>query len=330
MQKRRVALISFLMVLVLTGSLWAAGVQEQKVEEVWPTRPVTLIVPYAAGGGTDVVARLIAEDLQREYGVPFNVVNRDGGGGVVGHNAIATADPDGYTIGLATFSLTTYKWFGSSDVTYEKFTPVALFNIDSTAILVNAQSPYKTLEELIDGIKKNPNTIKMATPIGAGHHLAFSNLLDKLGIDPNSVVTVPVTGGAVILQELAANGVDIGPSTLPESVGMIEAGKVRPLAIIAKERSSAFPDVPTVKEAVGVDLVGGTWRGLVGPKNMDSAVVEKLAVSIKRIYNSSSFQDVMNKRGYGLTYLNSQDFYSFMKEMHEANGVILKKIGLIK
>ncbi|MDY0287194.1 MAG: tripartite tricarboxylate transporter substrate binding protein [Sphaerochaeta sp.] len=330
MQKKRMVFISVLLVFALGSSLWAAGATEQKQQEAWPSRPVTLIVPYAAGGGTDVVARLIADDLQREYGMPFNVVNRDGGGGVVGHNAISTAEPDGYTIGLATFSLTTYKWFGSSNVTYENFTPIALFNIDSTAILVNEKSPYQNLGQLIDAIRANPNTLKMATPMGAGHHLAFSNLLDKLDIDPNTVTTVPVTGGAVIIQELAANGVDIGPSTLPESVGMIQAGKVRPLATLSKERSSAFPDVPTVKEAVGIELIGGTWRGLVAPKNMDKEIVDKLSASIKRIYDSSSFQDVMNKRGYGLTYLNSQDFYSFMKDMHEANGIILKKIGLIK
>ena len=286
MRKRKNWFFVGMFVLLLAFPVWGAGSQEQQVKDAWPSRPVTLIVPFAAGGGTDVVARLIADDLQREYGKPFNVLNRDGGGGVVGHNAIATASPDGYTIGLATFALTTYKWFGSSDITYEQFTPIALFNIDATAILVNEQSPYKNLQQLIDAIKKNPGSLKMATPVGAGHHLAFSSLLDKLQINPNNVNTVPVTGGAVILPELAANGVDIGPSTLPESVGMIEAKRVRPLATLSRERSSAFPDVPTVKEAVGIELVGGTWRGIVGPKGMDQAIVDKLAASIKRIYDS--------------------------------------------
>jgi tripartite-type tricarboxylate transporter receptor subunit TctC len=330
MKKVLIQSLLLVMCLVLVLPLFSEGAQEESEGPSWPERPVTVIVPYSAGGGTDAVARVVAEELQKEYQVPFNVVNRTGGSGVIGHTAIANAKPDGYTIGLATFSSTTFKWFGSSNVTYEDYTPIALFNIDSTAILVNSNSKYTSLNQLLDDIKNNPGQIKMATPIGAGHHLAFSNLLDQLGIDPNNLNVIPVAGGAIILQELAAGGVDVGPSTLPEAAGMIEGGKVRPLAVMSSERNSSYPDLPTAEEETGLEIQGGTWRGLVGPKGMPKEVTQKLMNSMERIYNEPKFQEALSSRGYGLSYLEGEDFYDFMKDMFEANGRILKKLDLIE
>ena len=130
---------SFLLIGIVTAfCILTGGVSD--VDAAWPERPVTIIVPYSAGGGTDATGRIIAKMLKDEYKMPFKVVNRTGGGGVVGHKAIADAKADGYTIGLATFSLTTYEWFKSSDVTYKDFTPIALFNVDATTIFVNSKS----------------------------------------------------------------------------------------------------------------------------------------------------------------------------------------------
>ena len=296
----------------------------------WPDRPVTMVVPYGAGGGTDATGRIIAKMLEDEYKVPFNVVNRTGGGGVIGHTAVANAKPDGYTLGLATFSLTTYEWFKSSKVSYRDFTPIALYNVDATTIMVKNDNPWKSIKEVLAAIKAKPGKYSMATPIGAGHHLSFSALLDTSGIDPNAIKVVPVKGGALILQELAAGGVDIGPSTLPEAKALMDTGKIRPLVLLAPERMKAYPDVPTVKEATGIDIAGGTWRSVVGPKGMPEGVVKKLAASMERIYNSQEFKDVMGKRGYGLRFLKGKAFYDFMATMHASNGRILKKLGLIK
>ena len=296
----------------------------------WPDRPVTLIVPYGAGGGTDATGRIIANMLEKEYGKPFNVVNRTGGGGVVGHTAIANSKPDGYTLGLATSSLTTFEWFGSSKVTYRDFTPIAMYNVDPTTILVKSDSPFGSITDVLAAIKANPGKHSMATPVGAGHHLSFSALLDASGIDPNSIKVVPVKGGAMILQELAAGGVDIGPSTLPEAKSLMDAGKLRPLVVLAPERSDSNPNVPTVNEATGLDVVGGTWRSVVGPKGMPDAVVEKLASSMEKIYADPDFKSQMAKLGYGLRYAKGQEFTDFMATMHASNGVLLKKLGLIE
>ena len=311
--------------LIFAGILFTGVAQAD-----WPERPVTLIVPYGAGGGTDATGRIIANMLEKEYGKPFNVVNRTGGGGVVGHTAIANSEADGYTLGLATSSLTTFEWFGSSKVTYRDFTPIAMYNVDPTTILVKSDSPFGSITDVLAAIKANPGKHSMATPVGAGHHLSFSALLDASGIDPNSIKVVPVKGGAMILQELAAGGVDIGPSTLPEAKSLMDAGKLRPLVVLAPERSDSNPDVPTVMEATGMDVVGGTWRSVVGPKGMPDAVVEKLASSMEKIYADPEFKSQMAKLGYGLRYAKGKEFTDFMAKMHASNGVLLKKLGLIE
>ena len=313
------------MALLIAGVLFSSAALAD-----WPDRPVTLIVPYGAGGGTDATGRIIAKMLEDEYGKPFNVVNRTGGGGVVGHTAIANAKPDGYTLGLATSSLTTFEWFKSSKVSYRDFTPIAKYNVDATTILVKSDSPFKSIADVLAAIKANPGKYSMATPVGAGHHLSFSALLDASGIDPNSVKVVPVKGGAMILQELAAGGVDIGPSTLPEAKSLIDAGKIRPLVLLAPERMDSNPNVPTVKEATGIDIAGGTWRSVVGPKGMPDLVVKKLASSMEKIYADPEFKNRMTKLGYGLRYSKGKEFYDFMANMHASNGVLLKKLGLIE
>ena len=152
----------------------------------YPDRPLTLIVPWAAGGGTDAVARLIAAGLEQNLGSPVNVVNRVGAGGVIAHAEIATAAPDGYTIGLATTELSTYYWGATGEVTWKDYTPIALVNFDPSAIHVNASSDWQAAKEVIDAIRDGEaGAYKMSgVPIGGAAHLAFGGLLNSMGIDP--------------------------------------------------------------------------------------------------------------------------------------------------
>ena len=151
----------------------------------FPERPITLIVPWAAGGGTDAVARQIAQMLERDFKQPVNVVNRTGGSGVVGHTAIATAAPDGYTFGLITLEINLMHWVGLTDLTFEKYTPLALVNQDLAAIHVKADSPYKTVKELFAHIKANPNkVVASGTGQGGSWHVALAGLMQADGVSP--------------------------------------------------------------------------------------------------------------------------------------------------
>lgn len=295
----------------------------------YPSRPVTLIVPWGAGGGTDAVARMLASLLEKDFGKPVNVVNRTGGSGVVGHQAIATAAPDGYTFGLITFEITQMHHQGLTQLNGDSFTPIGLINVDPAAIQVNADSPYKTLPDLMDAIRKNPGKLKgSGTARGGSWHLALYGLLADLKIDPASVPWVPSVSNAAGLQELAAGGVDIVCGSHPEGRALIEAGRVRSLAIMDEAPSQLFPKVPTLKTAVGSKWLSGVWRGIAAPKNLPKAIEERLVTAVKAAYDSKEYHDFMTARGFGMRYLPPQEFAALMRKTDAENGVLMKKFGM--
>ena len=295
----------------------------------YPSRPVTLIVPWGAGGGTDAVARMLASLLEKDFGKPVNVVNRTGGSGVVGHQAIATAAPDGYTFGLITFEITQMHHQGLTQLNGASFTPIGLINVDPAAIQVNADSAYKTLPDLLDAVRKNPGKLKASgTARGGSWHLSLYGLLADLKIDPASVPWVPSVSNAAGLQELAAGGVDIVCGSHPEGRALIEAGRVRSLAIMDEAPSQLFPKVPTLKTATGSKWLSGVWRGIAAPKNLPKAIEERLVAAVKTAYDSKEYREFMTARGFGMRYLPPQEFAALMRKTDAENGVLMKKFGM--
>src|SRR6187399_1047468 len=184
--------------------------------QAYPARPVTVIVPWGAGGGTDATARIVAALLEKDLGQPFNVVNRTGGSGVVGHAAIASAAPDGYTIGLATVEISMMHWQGLTELSGASYTPIGLVNADPAGIQVRADAPYKNVPELLAAIKANPGKFKASgTGQGGIWHLAIAGLLRDQKIDPAAMPWVPSNGAAPGLQDMVAGGVEIAPVSLP-------------------------------------------------------------------------------------------------------------------
>lgn len=320
------ALLGSLAVAAMTVTGFAAP-----ASAAFPDRPITLIVPWTAGGGTDSVARIVGALLEKELGQPVNVVNRTGGGGVVGHTAIAQAKPDGYTIGLITLEINMMHWVGLTDLTYKGYTPFALMNTDPAAIHVRSDSPYKSLKDLTDAIRANPGKLKASgTSQGGGWHLALAGLLRSLDIDPRNVAWVPVNGAATALADLAAGGVDLVSCSLPEADALMRAGRLRTLTFMDEKRSTMAPDVPTVKEASGSSWTEAQWRGMVGPKDMPADVTAKYEAALKRVYDSNDFQSFMRDRGFGAVWMNAGDFTSFMEKDDKQIGNILKDLGLAK
>ena len=244
--------------------------QRRGRQAAWPNRPVTIICPWGAGGGTDATARIVAAVLEKELKQPFNVVNRTGGSGVVGHSAIATAAPDGYTLGIITVEISMMHWQGLTEFKPDSYTPLALMNEDPPGIQVNASSPYKTVKELADAIKAAPPGKLKASGTGQGGiwHLALVGWLTAMGLKPDHVAWVPLNGAAPAMQDLAAGGLDLVTCSVPEARAIIEAGKARSLAVMAAERNPGFKDVPTLKEAMGIDYTTGAWRGFAAPKGI--------------------------------------------------------------
>jgi tripartite-type tricarboxylate transporter receptor subunit TctC len=297
----------------------------------FPEQPITLIVPWAAGGGTDAIARMIGSMMEKEWKQPVNVVNRTGGSGVVGHQAIATARPDGYTIGLITLEINMMHWVGLTDLTYEGYTPFALINTDAAAIHVKTDSPYKSVKELFAHIKANPNkVVASGSGQGGSWHLALAGLMQADGIPPNSIRWVPATGAATALTDLAAGGVEFVSCSMPEAEALIKAGRIRSLTYMSATRAANFPDVPTVEEATGHKWHKGVWRGMAGPKGMPKEIAAQYEAVIKKIWDSKEFQDFMKQRGFDLVWMDSARFAAFMKTDNEDVGKTLKTLGLAK
>ena len=233
----------------------------------YPNRPITLVVPWGAGGGTDATARILARIMEKELKQPVSVVNRTGGNGVVGHSAIAEATPDGYTIGLITVEIGMMHWQGLTKLNGASYTPLGLVNADPAGLQVRADSPYKTAKELVDAIKANPGKLKASgTGQGGIWHLSIAGMLKSLNIDPAAAPWVPSNGAAPGLQDLVAGGVDIVPCSIPEARSLIDAGKVKSLAIMDPNPPSLYPNVPPLKAALGTDWSMAAWRGMAAPK----------------------------------------------------------------
>lgn len=298
----------------------------------WPNRPVTVICPWGAGGGTDATARIIAAILEKDLGQPFNVVNRTGGSGVVGHSAIATAAPDGYTIGLITVEISMMHHQGLTELTPRSYTPIALMNEDPPGVQVSASSPYKDIKALAEAIKAAPPGKLKASGTGQGGiwHLALIGWLMAMGLKPDHVAWAPSNGAAPAMQDLVAGGVDIVTCSVPEGRAMIDAGKARSLAIMATERNPQFKDVPTLNETLGINYSVGAWRGIAGPKNLPKDIQETLLTALKKTYESKEFKDFMNSRGFGMKFADSEGFAKFMDEGDKAMGVAMAAGGLAK
>ena len=319
--------------LLIGGSVAALCITQalNPVMAAWPERPVTLIVPWSAGGGTDATGRMLGSLLEKELGQPFNVVNRDGGSGVVGHSAIANAKPDGYTIGVVTVEIGMMHWAGLTDLTGSNYTPIALYNADAAGLLVRADSPWASAQDLIDGVEADSGAHKgSGTGQGGIWHLALAGMLDTADISPDAVPWVPSQGAAPALQELVAEGVDIVTSSVVEASALIDAGKVKPLAIMSEERVSAFADVPTLKEATGIDWEMAAWRGIAGPEGMPEEVTETLTAALEKVWQSAEFQEFMNGRGFGLVWKPGVEFADWMAASDESLGSVMQAVGMAK
>ena len=297
----------------------------------YPSRPITMIVPWGAGGGTDATARIVGSLLEKELGQPVNVVNRTGGNGVVGHAAIASAPPDGYTIGLATVEIGMMHWQGLTDLTHASYTPISLMNADPAGIQVRADSPYKNVGELIAAIKANPGKLKASgTGQGGIWHLAIAGFLRDQKIDPATVPWVPSNGAAPGLQDMIAGGIDIAPVSLPEARSLIDAGKVKSLAIMNDKPSTLYPNVPTLKSVTGSNWTMAAWRGFVAPKGLPSDIKDKLANAMKKIATGKEYNDFMGSRGFGVIYAPPEEFAAFMAKSNTELGATMKAVGLVK
>lgn len=293
------------------------------VADTYPSRPITVIVPYPAGGGTDIVARTLTGLLERELGVPINIINKGGGGGIPGQTAVSNAKPDGYTLGVIASDISLYKPQGLASLTYTDMTPIGQTNELVAGVTVIEGSPYQTIQDLVAAIKTKPGELKAtgAAP-GSNWNIGFAGMMLGLGLNPSSVIWVPTQGGTAGQLDVAAGNSTFATASLAEANALIEAKKIKPLAVMSKQRLDSFPDVPTLKETVGVDWTFGLWHGMVGPKGLPDEIVARLAPAVKKVAMSEEFRKPLRERGFTLVYRDPAEFRAFMAEdLSQMEGV---------
>ena len=233
---------------------------------------------------------------------------------------------------MLTLEIAMMHWVGLTELTPRSYTPIALLNQDPAAVLVNAASPHGDIRALAEALRAAPPRKIKGTGSGRGGswHLAFVGWLRAMGLPADHVLWVPVEGAALGMQELASGGVDLTACSLPEGKGMIDARRARPLAVMAAARNPAFPEVPTLKEALGIDYAAGLWRGIAGPPGLPPEVRQTLGAALDRVYRSEEFQAFMATRGFGTSFADAAGFAAFMDRSDTAMGQALRDVGLAK
>jgi tripartite-type tricarboxylate transporter receptor subunit TctC len=291
--------------------------------ERYPEGPILLVCPWTAGGGTDRIARQIAALLEKDLGVPINVVNVTGGDGVTGHSRGALARADGHTLTIVTVEIGSLHWRGMTNISPDDFAPVGLVNEDAAAIFVRADATWQTLEDLEQAVRASPRTLRASgTAAGGIWHLATAGWLSAVNLEPDDVIWVSIAGSAPALQELLAGGVDVVATSLPEAGALLTSGRVRSLGVMASARSPQFPDVPTFKE-LGVDWEIGTLRGIAAPKGTPPERVDVLAAALKRVVEGDEYQSTMRRSGFTPVYEDPATFAVTLARTDQQLGALL-------
>lgn len=289
----------------------------------YPNRPIMLVCPWTAGGGTDLVSRQIATLLEQELRAPVNVINATGGAGVTGHTRGALARPDGYTLTMITVELNMLHWRGLTSISHRDYRPAVLLNRDAAALFVRSDAPWTNLTALTEHVRTHRGALRASgTAHGGIWHLALAGWLNSLGLQPTDLNWISINGAAPSLQELLAGGVEIVCCSLPEARPLMEAGRIRCLGVMADSRVEPFLSIPTFKEQ-GIDWTMGGWRGVAVPAGTPDAVFTKLADALDRIVHGEPFKQFMRNTGFNWSFEEPAEFRKTLEELDQKFGEIL-------
>jgi tripartite-type tricarboxylate transporter receptor subunit TctC len=295
--------------------------------ETFPSKPVRILVPYPAGGGVDVLTRTLGEVVSKQWGQPVVVENRPGAGGVIASQAVVASPPDGYTlIMVASGHATNPLLYAKIPYdTFKDFTPVSLLASSPNILLVRMDSPFRTVGDVIAAAKAKPGGLSFAhAGTGTSTHLAGELLKSLARIDLNAI---PYKGGAPSINDLLGGQIPMSFNNGPESVGQLQAGTLRALAVTTAERAPFLPNVPSMAETVpGYDT--GVWWGLLGPAGIPAEVLEKLTRDFVAALNTDAVKERLGKLGAQPIGSSSQEFETKIRADFEKWEPIIKAAGM--
>jgi tripartite-type tricarboxylate transporter receptor subunit TctC len=296
--------------------------------EKFPSKPIELVVPFAAGGSTDVLARLIAKYAPNYFDKPLIVINKPGGGGVTGTEGVVRSKPDGYTL---------YFGYGSGHdlvmphfqklpyKTFEDLIPVSRLSVHSVLVIIRADAPYKTMKEFVEwGKKKDQVTASVSTKAGSVD-IAFQAIGKATGL---KIVTVPFRGGAESVTAIVGGQTDCGGNHPSEIISHIKAKRLVPIAVALDQRDATIPDVPTFKELGYPVVVAGSVKGVAAPKGTPAEVITYLAERFKKVCEDPEFIKSMKDIGQPVMYLGPVDFGKYLQEGFAQYGKLIKEFNI--
>jgi len=323
MKKTLFVLLCLAMVSV---ALFATGAQSGGAGAKYPTRNITMICPWAAGGGTDAIIRAVSAAAEKQLGVTITVENRTGGGGAIGHAAIKNARPDGYTLGMITFELNSLPQQGLIDFTYKDYDALIRVNADAAALTVKADAPYNSVKEFVDYAKAHPNEISIGNSApGSVWHIGAGLLANETGIQ---VKHIPFEGAAPAVTALAGGHIQAVSVSLAEVKSQMDAGNVKCIGIMDTKRSPLYPNIPTFIDQ-GYNITYYTWRGLALPKGVDPAIRKTLEDAFTAAMQDPAFVAQAANLNLDLAFQNSADFTKFLGENFDSVTKTLKETKLL-
>ncbi|MFF7397082.1 Bug family tripartite tricarboxylate transporter substrate binding protein [Achromobacter sp. NPDC008082] len=315
---------------LMVASLLAAGLTASlpahaQAADAYPNQPVTLVVPFQPGGGTDAVARTFAKVSAQYFPKGMVVLNKSGAGGAVGWKYVLNSKNDGHTLTVVTAEFVILPLLGLFDHTYKDYTPLVQLNADPAAIVVPANSPYQTLEQFMAAAKKAPATLNVGT---SGTGSIYDVALSAFEVKSDTRFThIPFPGSGPALLNLLGGQLDAVATSPAEASEYVRSGKLRLLVLMSDKRVPEFPDVPTAKEK-GLDVAYGTWRGIAGPKGMPPATVTKLKEVFEKVAQDPQLISAIKAQNLGYVYADSDTFEKKMAAETADYAQVLKTLSI--
>ncbi len=325
-QSRRDHLASLLR-LAAVAPLAGAGLV--RAQSTYPIKPVRIVVPYAVGGSTDTTARLVAQSLSTRLGQPFVVENRTGAGGSVGHDAVAKAAPDGYTLLFSAAGPLVVTPHIYAKLPYEPikgFEPIKLVATAPLMLVVNPKVPATTVADLVRLAKARPGSLTYGSfGNGSSAHLAGELFKSLAGID---IVHVPYKGSAPALTDLLGGQIDMMFDVIVTSLPHVENRTLRALAVTSDKRAELLPNLPTMQQAGIKDFEAGTWFGLLAPAGTDRRIVDALSTALDATMQQKDFREILVKQGAMVAGGTPDDFRRFFLAEYEKWGKVVRAAGI--
>ena len=294
----------------------------------YPTKAIELVVPFAAGGSTDVLARLVAKYAPKYFDKPLVVVNKPGGGGITGTEGVVRSKPDGYSLFVGYGSghdLVTPHFQKMPYDTFNDLVSVCRLSIHSIVIIIRGDAPYKTMKELVEWGKKKPQVTASVSTKAGSVDITFQAVAKATGL---KLVTIPFRGGAESVTAIVGGQTDCGGNHPSEVISHIKAKRLIPIAVALENRDPAIPDVPTFKE-LGYNVVAvGSVKGVAAPKGTPPEVVRYLAERFKKVCDDPEFIKSMKDIGQPVMYQGPQEFAKFMKDGFAQYGQMIKEFNI--